>query len=316
MARHLSYDTAIVGYGPAGITAAIYSARKKLKIILFGELPGGEVVNSGQIENWPGGGQTDGFTLAQSMVKHLDLHKDDVTIVRQKITQITKTSDGFELLADNREKYTSATVIYATGRYPRKLNIPGEDEFRNKGISYCATCDAPLFAGKSVAVIGGGNRGAEAVIMLQPIASRIYLLHLNNKLSADQVLVNNFINDPKVKIILNAKTTAVAGKTNVGSLTYENLTGAPKGGPTQTIKVDGIFVCIGAIPNSQPIKDLVQLNEQEAIITDKHCYTNIPGFFAAGDATDTRDAQIIVAAGQGCTAALSASDYLNRQNSQ
>ncbi len=306
------FDVAIVGYGPEGVTAAIYAARKKLSVVLFGEQPGGEVNNSGEIENWPGDGQTDGLALSQKLTEHLKLHKEEVTLKEIKIEKVVKDADGwFTITPDpdfGGEPTRSKTVIYATGRHPRLLEVPGENEFKNKGVTYCATCDAPLFPDKEVAVIGGGNSGAEAVIMLQKIARKIYLLHIGDKLKADEILVNNFKNDPKVEILYKAKTAKITGGMTVEQLTYEDVTS----GESKTLNVQGIFVAIGAIPNTQPVKELVQLDALGAVVADRYGVTSVPGLFAAGDVTDIRDAQIVVAAGHGCSAALSAGDYLSR----
>lgn len=302
------FDVAIVGYGPAGITAAIYAARKRLSTLLIGELAGGEVVTSGEIANWPGDGVTDGIALAQKMTDHLKLYKEALTIVQDSVHTITKDNDGYFTLTAGVSSWRSTTVIYATGRHPRLLNVPGEKEFKNRGVTYCATCDAPLFQGKEVAVIGGGNTGAEAVIMLQKIATKIHLLHLDEALKADAVLVDNFKNDPKVVVHLKAKTAAIGGEAMVTSLRFDNLTS----GQAETLEVQGVFVAIGAIPNTEPIKDLLPLTPLGAVAADRYGVTSLPGFFAAGDVTDIRDAQIVVAAGHGCSAALSAGDYLAR----
>jgi NADH-dependent peroxiredoxin subunit F len=306
------FDVAIVGYGPAGITAGIYAARKRLSVALIGQLPGGEVVNSGEIENWPGSGETDGVTLAQQFIQHLKGHKDVVTIIEGAVMNIARADGLFVLATESGKTVSAKTVIYAAGRHPRRLNVPGEAELKNKGVSYCATCDAPLFAGKSVAVVGGGNTGAEAVIMLQKIAREVYLLHINGALPADPILVDNFKNDPKVHILYDAKTTRIEGDGMVKRLGYTNT----KGGKEGTIDVEGVFVTIGAIPNSDPVKDLVTLDDFGAIPADRYGATKVDGFFAAGDVTDIRDAQIVVAAGHGCSAALSAGDYLSRAGSR
>ena len=304
----MTYDVLIVGYGPAGITAGIYAARKKLSVVLIGDLPGGEVRNSGDIENWPGDRTTDGNALADKMIAHLKDHADGVEIVQDKVAKITKENDVFTSTTDSGKEFQSKTVIYTAGRHPRMLGVPGEEEHKNLGVTYCATCDAPLFGGKDVAVVGGGNTGAEAVIMLQKIASHIYLLHDTNKLNADPVLVANFENDPKVTILYNTQTTAVTGEQLVSGLTYKNKATQEE----TTLAVEGIFVTIGANPNTDPVKDLIELNKFKAIPADRYAVTSVPGFFAAGDVTDIRDAQIVVAAGHGCSAALSAGDYISR----
>lgn len=303
-----AFDVAIVGYGPAGITAAIYATRKRLRVVLFGDLPGGEITNSGEIENWPGDRQTDGVALSEKFVRHLADHSDMVAIMQQKITNVKEQERQFALIAEDGKKYAAKTVIYAAGRHPRLLSVPGEAEYKNKGVSYCATCDAPLFPDKTVAVIGGGNTGAEAVIMLQKIAKKIYLLHIEDALKADPILVDNFKNDPKVEILYQAKTTKITGEAFVNGLEYEDAQGKQ-----HQLALEGIFVTIGAIPNTDPVKDLVKLDDFRSIVADRYGRTSKEGFFAAGDVTDIRDAQIVVAAGQGCSAALSAGDYLSRQ---
>lgn len=308
MNTNITYDILIVGYGPAGITAAIYAARKRLSVVLLGDLPGGEVRNSGDIENWPGDQQTDGNTLADKFLAHLKDHADSVTALQDKVTGITKADSLFTTTTESGKTYTSKTVIYTAGRHPRMLNVPGEAEYKNLGVTYCATCDAPLFSGMDVVVVGGGNTGAEAVIMLQKIAKKIYMLQDSSALIADGVLVANFDKDPNVTIITNTKTTHITGATTVTGLTYQNTVT----GKEETIAVQGIFVAIGAIPNTGPIKGLVTLNTIGAIEADRYGVTNVPGFFAAGDVTNIRDAQIVVAAGQGCSAALSVGDYLSR----
>ncbi|MGH9858164.1 MAG: NAD(P)/FAD-dependent oxidoreductase [Acidobacteriota bacterium] len=302
------YDISVVGYGPAGITAAIYAARKRLRVVLIGDLSGGEVRNSGEIENWPGDSKTDGITLADKLVAHLSDHKESVEIIQDKVTNITKEDSLFRTTTEGGQVCMSKTVIYTAGRHPRLLNVPGEEALKNRGVSYCATCDAPLFPDKTVAVIGGGNTGAEAVIMLQKIAARIYLLHNAESLTADPILIQNFEHDPKVTILYNTNTTEILGDSQVTGLTYQDK----QSGEEHELKLDAVFVTIGAIPNTDPIKELVKLDAFGAVIADRYGRTNVDGFFAAGDVTDIRDAQIVVAAGHGCSAALSAGDYLSR----
>lgn len=309
MMEDQTYDVLIVGLGPAGITAAIYAARKKLHVLIIGDLPGGEVRNSGEIENWPGSGETDGNSLADSLMSHLKLHTEDVTIKSDQVSKIAKSGKIFVATTKQGKNYSGKTIIYTAGRHPRKLMVPGEDQYKNLGVSYCATCDGPLFADKEVAVIGGGNSGAEAVIMLLKIAKKIYLLHIDDTLPADPILVRNFEHHEKVEIIYGASTTNISGETLVSSLTYKG-----KDGQEKELPVQGIFVTIGAIPNTEPLAELgVELNKFKAIVADRYGKTSLDGFFAAGDVTDIRDAQIVIAAGHGCSAALSAGDYLNRQ---
>ena len=308
MSEGKTYDVIVAGYGPAGVTAGIYGARKRLHIALIGDLPGGEVRNSGDIENWPGDQETDGGQLADKLIAHLDDHTDQVDIMSDKVSLITKNDGLFTVETEAGEPLKGRSIVYATGRHPRMLQVPGEEEFKNKGVSYCATCDAPLFPDKEVAVIGGGNTGAEAVIMFQNIAKKIYFLHNTDTLAADEILVENFKDDPKVEIIYNAMTKKIQGDAMVEQLVYEDAETKEE----KTIDVQGVFVTIGAIPNTDPVKDMVKLDEFGAVVADRYGKTNVEGFFAAGDVTDIRDAQIVVAAGHGCSALLSAGDYLSR----
>lgn len=302
------YDVVIVGFGPAGATAAIYAARKRLSVLLLGEEPGGEVRNSGEIENWPGDGETTGIKLAQKFIEHVKKHSDVVNIVSDRVTQIKKGQGGIFVCEGQKNIYRGRSVIYATGRRPRLLNVPGEKEFTNKGVTYCATCDAPLFAGKEVAVIGGGNTGAEAVIMLQRIAQKIHLFHIGEKLTADPILVESFLSDPKVEVHYNAVTIEITGDTLVSTLSYRDALNNSE----HSLPVEGVFVAIGSEPNSAAVQDIVELDQYQAIVADRYGLTSLPGLFAAGDVTNIRDAQIVVAAGHGCSAALSAGDYLIR----
>ncbi len=302
------FDIVIVGYGPAGMTAAVYAARKQLTVALIGELPGGEVRNSGEIENWIGDRKTDGNVLADKMIEHVKDHADMVQTILGKVSVITKEGEIFISKTEDGKEYRSKTVIYTAGRHPRMLKVPGEEQFKNLGVTYCATCDAPLFPDKEVAVIGGGNSGAEAVIMLQKIAKKIYLLQDQDHLIADPILVSNFDKDPKVTIITSTKTLSMHGETFLQGLKYKDTVTNEE----HDIPVEGIFVTIGAIPNTQPVKELLELDPLGAIPADRYGITSVPGFFAAGDVTTIRDAQIVVAAGQGCSAALSAGDYISR----
>lgn len=303
------YDVVVVGYGPAGVTAAIYAARKRLAVGLFGDLPGGEVRTSGEIENWPGDRTTDGNVLSDKLVAHLKDHADFVDVASQKVVSVTKQDASFITTLSNDSVIKSKTVVYAAGRHPRELGVPGEKEFKNKGVSYCATCDGPLFPDKDVVVVGGGNTGAEAVIMLQNIARKVYLLHNTDTLIADPILIQAF-DKSKVEVLTETNTTKVEGSVLVESLSYTTKTSEEE----KKLDVQGVFVTIGAIPNTDPVKDLVDLNEFGAVIADRYGKTSEAGFFAAGDVTDIRDAQIVVAAGHGCSAALSAGDYIDRQS--
>ena len=313
-------DLIIIGGSAAATTAGIYATRRGLNFKIVTKDFGGEVATSGEIGNWPGINQTDGITLANQFKEHLKFY-GVIPEEGVEVEKITKQEDGtfcIKVKTDSRLNleeslqgltlncdYIAKTVIVATGVHPRELNVSGEKEFRNKGVSYCTTCDGPLFAGKTTAVIGGGNSALEAGLMLADIALKVYVINKNSVFKGDQVLIDNLKAKKNVEIIYNAKTTQITGEQFVKNLKYE------KDGE-QEIMVDGIFVHIGMIPNSSLVPDDVNKNNFGEIIVNKNCETNIPGLYAAGDVTDVSFNQIVVAAGQGCIATLSAVQYLNK----
>jgi len=320
-------DLIIIGGSAAATSAGIYAARRGLNFKIISKDVGGEVATSGEIGNWPGDGMTDGLALADKFKKHLEMYKVSVDegVEVEKITEqedgtfcITAKSDGPKMAAGKLETalsgtlkcdYAAKAIIVATGVHPRELNIPGEKEFRNKGVSYCTTCDGPLFGGKVTAVIGGGNSALEAGLMLAEIASKVYIVNKNPKFKGDQILIDKLAGNSKVEIIYEALTKEIRGEQFVSELKYAN-----KAGQEQELKVDGIFVHIGMMPNSYLVPDKVEKNQFAEIVVNQRCETNIPGLYAAGDVSNIPFKQIVIAAGQGCTAALSAVEYLNRLN--
>ena len=311
------FDLIIIGGSAAATSAGIYAARRRLNFKIITKDFGGEVATSGEIGNWPGIPQTDGITLANQFKEHLKFY-NVIPEEGIEVDKIVKQEDStFLIKTKNGQDYNARSVIVTTGVHPKGLNISGEKEFRNKGVSYCTTCDGPLFAGKITAVIGGGNSALEAGLMLADISLKVYIINKNSQFKGDKVLLDKLVAKKNVEIIYNAKTTQIIGEKFVTGLKYEN---SPAGEGEHEIKVNGIFIHIGMVPNSDIISDDVQKNNFGEIIVNKNCETSstssgqaIPGLYAAGDVTDVSFNQIVIAAGQGCIAALSAVNYLNHQ---
>ncbi|MEC0303208.1 alkyl hydroperoxide reductase subunit F [Terribacillus saccharophilus] len=300
------YDVLVVGGGPAGSSAAIYAARKGIRTGIVAERFGGQVLDTMSIENFITVKETEGPKLVASLEEHVKEYNIDVMNL-QKATKIAK-NDLFELELENGATLKSKSVIISTGARWRNVNVPGEQEYKNKGVAYCAHCDGPLFEGKDVAVIGGGNSGIEAAIDLAGIVNHVTVLEFADTLKADEVLQKRAYSLPNVTIITNAQTTEITGDDNVNGITYvERDTNEEK-----HIALQGVFVQIGLVPNTEFLADVVERTPIGEIIVDKHGQTNVPGLFAAGDCADTAYKQIIVSMGSGATASLGAFDYLIR----
>ena len=298
-----TYELIIVGAGPAGITAGVYAARKRMYVLIITGDIGGQTSLSWDIENYLGYQFITGPELVEKFKEHLGQFevklKED-----EKVTTIEKAGDIINIKTDKGD-YTAKTAIIASGRRPRKLGVQGEDDFKNKGITYCATCDAPLFAGMDVAVIGGGNAGLDATLQLIKIAKRIYLIEAESQLSADRIMIQKAQESGKVSVYTDTKVKRIYGEQLVQGM---EIVGGEK---EEDIPVGGIFVEIGSVPASEFIMG-VEKNERGEIIVNCSCETNVPGIFAAGDVTDVFAKQIIVACGEGAKAAIAAFDYLNR----
>jgi alkyl hydroperoxide reductase subunit F len=308
------YDVIIVGGGPAAVAAAVYVARKQLKSLLLTESFGGQSIVSDDIQNWIGEPHLPGVELAQKLEAHARAYPEvlevkdgeKVTAVRAVACSADRTCD-FDVATERGATYQAKSVIVAAGARRRKLGVPGEAEFNGKGVAYCSTCDAPLFKDKAVAVVGGGNAGLEAVQDLFPYASKVYLLVFDSVVRGDAVTFDKIKANPKLEVILNAATTSVQGETLVTGLTYTDRTTNEQ----KTLAVQGVFVEIGSVPNSEMVKDLVHLDKFGQVIIDaKYATTSHPGVFAAGDVTDDPFKQNNISAGDGVRAALSAYDYL------
>ncbi|OGZ98281.1 MAG: hypothetical protein A3C07_01565 [Candidatus Sungbacteria bacterium RIFCSPHIGHO2_02_FULL_47_11] len=309
------YDVIIVGGGPVGTAAAVYTARKRLKTLLITPEFGGQSIVSDDIQNWIGEPHISGFDLAKKFEAHIRSFPDIVEIKTPETVKTVKAvncSDGnsmcdFEAATD-KAAYQGKTVILGAGARRRKLGIPGEEKFDGKGVAYCSTCDAALFSGKKVAVIGGGNAGLEAVEDLFQYAEEIYLLEYSDTLKGDPQTQEAVKKNPKLKqIILNAQTLEVLGDKAVTGLKYKDRVS----GEEKELALDGIFVEIGSVPNSEMVKGLVNLDKYGQVVIDsKYATTSHPGIFAAGDITDDPFKQNNISAGDAVKAALSAYNYL------
>lgn len=315
------HDLIIIGGSAAATSAGIYAARRGLNFKIITKDFGGEVATSGEIGNWPGINQTDGITLANQFKEHLKFY--NVTPEEGiEVENISKQDDGTFCIKVAGEQagcaYEAKSVIVATGVHPKELNIPGEKEFRNKGVSYCTVCDGPLFKGKTVAIIGGGNSALESGLMMSDIAQSVYVINKNQVFAGDNILLEKLKDRKNVNIIYEAMTKEIIGEKLVIGLKYIKTTPTSEGNGASTetseeLRTDGVFVHIGMAPNSQIAPAEVAKNKFGEIIVNKNCETSIPGLYAAGDVTDVPFKQIIIAAGQGSIAALSAVQYLNQR---
>src|SRR3989344_5642829 len=302
------YDLIIIGGGPAGAASAVYAARKKLKTLLLTESFGGQSVVSDDIQNWIGEQHISGFDLAKKMEDHIRSFGDAVEIKLSERAQIIKkTGDNFKITTDQGE-YETKAVILAIGASRRKLNVPGEQKFEGKGVVYCSTCDAPLFGGKTVAVIGGGNAGLEAVIDLFQYAEKIYLLEYTDSLKGDSTTQEKVMANDKVTVITMASVKEIVGDKFVTGLKYED----GNTNETKELTVQGVFVEVGAVPNTDFVKGLVDMNKFGEIVVDHRTQrSSLEGIWAAGDASDVLVKQNNVSAGDAVKAVLSIDTYLH-----
>ena len=301
------YDVLVIGGGPAASSAAIYAARKGIRTGLVADSLGGQVIETLGIENMIGTPYTEGPQLMKQVEEHLRSYPVDI-MTNQLVTSLQKQNDSFAVSLKSGRKLTTKTAIIATGARWRSINVPGEKEFKNKGIAYCPHCDGPLFTGKDVAVIGGGNSGIEAAIDLAGLANHVYVLEFLSELKADKILQDKLATLSNVTILLNAETQEITGTTYVDSITYKDRATGKK----QTLDVAGVFILIGLVPNTEWLSAPLEMNERGEIIVDLHGETSIKGLFAAGDCTNSSYKQIIISMGSGATAALGAFDYLMR----
>ncbi|AOS70087.1 alkyl hydroperoxide reductase subunit F [Bacillus subtilis] len=300
------FDVLVVGGGPAGASAAIYTARKGIRTGVVAERFGGQVLDTMSIENFISVKATEGPKLAASLEEHVKEY--DIDVMNLQRAKRLEKKDLFELELENGAVLKSKTVILSTGARWRNVNVPGEKEFKNKGVAYCPHCDGPLFEGKDVAVIGGGNSGIEAAIDLAGIVNHVTVLEFAPELKADEVLQKRLYSLPNVTVVKNAQTKEITGDQSVNGITYVDR----ETGEEKHVELQGVFVQIGLVPNTEWLEGTVERNRMGEIIVDKHGATSVPGLFAAGDCTDSAYNQIIISMGSGATAALGAFDYLIR----
>ncbi|AXQ27832.1 alkyl hydroperoxide reductase subunit F [Solimonas sp. K1W22B-7] len=304
------FDVLVVGGGPGGSAAAIYAARKGIRTGVAAERFGGQVLDTMGIENFISVKETEGPRLAAALEEHVKTYEVDVMNLQRAEKLLPAGSDGLiEVQLANGAALKARTVIVSTGARWRQMNVPGENEYRNKGVAYCPHCDGPLFKGKRVAVIGGGNSGVEAAIDLAGIVAHVTLLEFDSQLRADAVLQRKLHSLPNVRVIVSAQTTEVTGDgQKLNGLLYKDRAS----GETHRVELEGVFVQIGLLPNSEWLKDTVALSPRGEIEVDAHGRTSVPGVFAAGDVTTVPYKQIVIAMGEGSKAALSAFDHLIR----
>lgn len=288
----------------AGLTSAIYASRKRMRYEIISSDFGGQFMVSGEILNYPGIVRTKGTALKVVMEKQMAFN--DVKIKRGTVKGIRKKGKNFVVMTE-KNNYETLSVIVATGSEPRKLKVTGEDKFANKGLTYCAVCDGPLFSGMDVAIIGGGDSALEAVDFMKDIAAKIYVLVLGDKFTAHEYLQERIRKNPKVEALFGAETTEIVGGRLVSGIKFKQK------GETKELPVKGVIVEIGRNPNTEPFKKLIKLDEHGHIIINGQCETSVPGIFAAGDCTSSHEYQYAIAAGQGCMSLLKAARYLARE---
>lgn len=307
------YDLVIVGGGPGGVAAGVYAARKKMKTALITESFGGQSIVSNDVQNWIGTKNISGLDLAKNLEDHVKAQEDIEIIEGDLAEKVEKVSQGnktvFKVKTKNGKELETKTILITTGSRRKKLKVPGEKELDGKGVVYCATCDAPLFKNKVVAVVGGGNSGLEAVADSIKYASKIYLIEYNDAIKGDPVTFEKIKSDPKVEVRLSTKTTEIMGDKFVTGVKLENV----KTGEKSELKLEGVFVEIGSIPNTDFVKDLVKLNEfGEVVVDHKTQQTSEPGIWAAGDASDVIYKQNNISAGDAIKAVLNIQEFLSK----
>ncbi|MGE0082647.1 MAG: FAD-dependent oxidoreductase [Thiohalomonadaceae bacterium] len=299
------YQTAIVGAGPAALTAALYAARKGLDTVLIGERVGGQVADTATVENWPGVASIGGRELGEAFRRHAEVYPVAERL-HVRVNRIERAEDRFLLHVDGGMRLQARTVVYCAGKQYRRLGVPGEERFLGRGVGFCATCDAPLYRDKRVAVVGGGNSAFTAVRDLLGFAREIHLIHIGERFTADATLQQEVMAAPRVTCHRSLRVLAFLGDERLTGVRVQSVDGSER----FDIAVDGVFLEIGLTPNADPVRDLLALNPAGEIPVQRDQSTAMPGFFAAGDVTDEPEKQIVVAAGAGAKAALAAHRFL------
>lgn len=300
------WDLTVIGAGPAGLTAAIYAVRKGLKVLLVSRDIGGQVLETDIIDNYPPEYNASGPDLMQDFLAHLRNYNID-TLFGEEVVEIKHKEEGHQILVKSGKKINTGAVIISAGTKKRHLGVTGESQLKDKGVSYCATCDGFLYEGKPVAVVGGGNSGLEAALDMAKIAEKVYLLVRSERLSGDQTLQDKVMNSEKIEICWSYQAVKISGDNKVESIIIKNL----NTGKQRNLDVEAIFIEIGLLPNSGFICEDLEINDYNEVVIDADNKTSVEGIYAAGDITDIKDKQIIVAAAEGAKAALRANEYLS-----
>lgn len=299
------YDLVIIGGGPGGVAAGVYAARKKIKVALIAETFGGQSIVSADVQNWIGTKSISGFDLGKSLEEHLRAQEGIDIIEGDLVSAVSDDSDHLTITTSSGKKIETKFLLLASGSRRRKLNVPGEHELDGRGVAYCSICDAPIFKDKTVAVVGGGNAGLEAVLDLLPYATKITLLERSTEMKGDAVTQEKIRNNPKVEIITQAETKSISGIDAVEGLTYQDL----KTNEEKKLELQGVFIEIGALPNSDFVRDLVKLNEINEVVTDPRTQqTSHSRIWAVGDVSDVLYKQNNISAGDAVKAVLNIYD--------
>ncbi len=301
-----SCDVLVIGAGPAGLTAAMYAARKELRTTLVSPDVGGQILLTGEIENYPGFASVMSFDLADRMEEQV--RRYPVTFETAAVTKLARLEETFSAMLDDGEEIEARAVIVTAGRRPRTLGIPGEKELTGRGVSFCATCDGPLYRGKKVVVVGGGDSAVQAATEMSDLCTQVTLL-VRNRLTAQEILQNRMARRGNVEVLMGVSPVQFSGDGRLSSV----LVKFAETGETKEIAADGCFIEIGGLPNNGFLPEELEQNAAGEIVTTRGRLTNVQGLFAAGDVTDTPYKQIVIAAGEGAAAALSAHAYLLRQ---
>ena len=304
--KEKDYDVVIVGAGPGGLSAAIYARRAGLKTLVFERATeGGQITLTNMVEDYPGFSTISGEELAEKFVDHA--REFGVKFANEEVMELSLQGDLKKIKTDMGNEYTAKVVIMATGSNPRKLGVPGENEFVNRGVSYCAVCDGSFFKGKEVVVIGGGDSAVEEGIYLSKIASKVRIIHRRDKLRAQKIVQERAFKIPNIEFIWDTVVTEIGGKDAVEYVTLKNV----KSGETSKLETSGVFIYVGLVPNSELVKNVVDVDQNGFIFTDEHMETNVKGVYAVGDVRKTILRQVVTAAADGAIAGVDLTKYFD-----
>lgn len=303
-------DLIIIGGGPAGMTAGVYAARKKLKTLMLTKDIGGQAAWSSDVENYPGFTMIKGVELAEKFEHHLEQFSDvlELRLVNSGVNNIEKVANYFVVTTADKKTTHARAVIIAGGKLPRPLGVPGEKEFLNKGVTYCAWCDGPLFAGKDVVIVGGGNSALDAALNIEKGVKSIIMINITKELTGDAAMIDKIKTAPHVRVLNNTEVSEIVGDTFVTGIKISEI-GKKE---THLLETNGVFIEAGSLPATDYLKGFIKLNRGGEIIINSENMTSVEGIYAAGDITDIPEKQIVVAAGEGAKAAICAAKYIAR----